>query len=97
MEVNIYNDCYPKMVFVPKNLTYETLLVIVHEIVCVDLNSCVYELRSLLNINDKIARFKIKNDRDVQYVLGERDGIPEVYVTIQHSQQSSNVNQLVHV
>ena len=43
----------------------------VHEIVYVDPNICVYEIRSLLNTNDKIARFKIKNDRDVQYVLGE--------------------------
>ena len=66
------------------------------EITCVDLISFVYELRSLLNKNDKIARFKIKNDRDVQYVLGEINGILKVYVTVQHSQQSSNVNQSVH-
>ena len=44
---------------------------IVYEIVCVDPNICVYELRSLLNTNRKIARFKIKNDRYVQYVLDE--------------------------
>ena len=50
----------------------------VHEIICADLTSCVYELRSLLNINDKIARFKIKNDRDVQYVLGKVDEIPKI-------------------
>ena len=68
----------------------------VHEIVCVDLNSCVYELRSLLNTNSKIARFKIKNDRDLQYVLEEINGILKVYVTVQHSQQSSSVNQSVH-
>ena len=55
----------------------------VHEIICFDLNSCVYELRYLLNTNSKMARFKIKNDRDVQYVLGEWDGIPKVYVTVQ--------------
>ena len=73
------------MVFVPKNLTYETLLVVVHEIVCFDLNSCVYELRYLLNTNNKMVRFKIKNDRDVQYVLGQGDGIPKVYVTVQQS------------
>ena len=48
-EGNIYKDGYPNMVFVPKNLTYETLLVVVHEIVCFDLNSCVYKLKSLLN------------------------------------------------
>ena len=69
----------------------------VHEIVCANLNSCVYKLRSLLNINDKMARFKIKNYRDIQYVLGEGDEILEVYVIVQHSQQPSNVNQSVHV
>ena len=68
----------------------------VHEIICFDLNSCVYELRSSLNTNKKMARFKIKNDRDVQYVLGEGDGIPKVYVIIQQSQQPSNVNQSVY-
>ena len=31
-------------------LTYEVLLVIMHEIVGIDLNSYVYDLRSLLNI-----------------------------------------------
>ena len=79
---NIYNDGYLEMIFMSRNLTYKTLLVMVHEIICVDLNSCVYELRTLLDINNKMARFKIKDDTDVQYVLGERDGIPRVYVTV---------------
>ena len=69
----------------------------VREIVYFDLNSCVYELRYLLNTNGKMARFKIKNDRDVQYVLGEGDDIPKVYVTVQQSQHPSNVNQSVHI
>ena len=86
IENEIYKDGYPEMVFMPRHLTYEALLIMVHEIVCVDLNSCVYGLWSLLNTNDKIARFKIKNDRDIQYALGERDKIPKVYVTVQHSQ-----------
>ena len=47
----------------------------VHEIICAGLYSCVYELNTLLITNGKIARFKIKNDRDVQYMLGEKDGI----------------------
>ena len=58
----------------------------VYEIVCTDLNSFVYEIRSLLNTNGKIARFKIKNDRNVQYMLGEESEISKVYVIIQHSQ-----------
>ena len=72
--------------FVYRNLTYEDLLSKVHEIICDDLNSCVYEMKSLLNIVDTIASFKIKNDRHVQFVLGEEIGIPEIYVTVQHSQ-----------
>ena len=43
-----------------------------------------------------MTRFKTKNDKDIQYVLGEDDGILKVYVIVQHSQQSLNVNQLVH-
>ena len=57
----------------------------VNEIVYTDLNSCVYELRTLLNTNGKMVRFKRMNDRDVQYVLGDGDRISEVYITIQHS------------
>ena len=58
----------------------------VHEIVCADPNKYVYELKSLLNINGKIAKFKIKNDKDVQYVLGKGNRILKVYVTDQHFQ-----------
>ena len=81
------------MIFVLRNLTYEALLVMVHKIVCVDLNSCVYEIKSMLNTNGKIAKFKIKNDKDVQYVLGEVVGILKVYVIVQHSLQPSIINQ----
>ena len=77
-EGSIWKDGYLEMIFVHKNLTYEVLLVMLHEIVCADLNSCVYEIKSLLNTNATIARFKIKNDKDVQYVLGKGDGIPKV-------------------
>ena len=57
----------------------------VNEIVYTDLNNYVYELRTLLNTNGKMVRFKRMNDKDVQYVLGDDDRILEVYVTIQHS------------
>ena len=60
-------------------------MVLVNEIVYADLNSYVYELITLLNTNSKVARFKIKNDIDVQYALGDADRISKVYVTIQHS------------
>ena len=63
------NEVYTRMVihivFVHSNLTYEVLLDLVHEIVCANLNSCVYEIKSLLNTKGKIARFKIKNDKDI--------------------------------
>ena len=75
-EWNIYKDGYLEMVFMRRNLTYEALLMMVHEIVYADLNNCVYELSFSLNINGQIARFKIKNDRDVHCVLREGDGIP---------------------
>ena len=74
------------MVFVSRNLTYEILLVMVHEIVCAGLNNCVHELKILFITNGKMARFKIKNDKDLQYMLGEKDGIPKVYITVQRSQ-----------
>ena len=53
-----------------------------HEIVGADRNSCVYEMKSFLNTTEKTARFKIKNDRDVQYAFGRANGIPEVYVIV---------------
>ena len=65
-----------------RNLTYEVFLVMEHEIICIDFNSCVYEIKSFLNTIVKIARFKIKNDRDVQYVLGKAVRILKVYVTV---------------
>ena len=70
-----------------RNLTYEDLLLRVYEIVCVDFNSCVYEMKSFLNTIDKIVRFKIKNDEDVQFVLGEAVAVLKVYVIVQTSQQ----------
>ena len=57
------------MIFVPSNLTYKVLLVVVRGIIRVDPNSCVYDLRSLLNTYDKMTRFKIQNNKDLQYVL----------------------------
>ena len=64
-----------------------TLLVMMHEIVGVDPNSRVYDLRSLLNIQGKMARFTIKKDKDLHYVWRIGNEISEVYVTVEHSQQ----------
>ena len=73
--------------FSVKNLSYEELLSRIHEIVCSDFNSFVYVMTALCNISCKIARFKIKNDRDVQFILGQAVDKPKVYVTILPSQQ----------
>ena len=56
----IYKDSYLEVAFVYRNLTYEDLLSRVNEIVCADLNSSVYKMKSLLNTTGKIARSKIK-------------------------------------
>ena len=58
----------------------------VHGIIYVDLNSFVYVMTTLCNTGSKIARFKINNDRDVQYALGKAVDKPKVYVTILPSQ-----------
>ena len=75
------------MTLVQKNLSYEELLLRVHGIVCADLNSFVYVMTALCNIGSKIARFKIKNDRDVQFILGQAIHKPKVYVIVLPSQQ----------
>ena len=72
-----------------RNLRYEDLLSTLHEMVEVDRNSFLYEMRSLLNASGKSVKFKIKNDRDVQFVIKKVNGILEVYVTVKSSQQSS--------
>ena len=54
-----------------------------------DRNSFVYEMRSLLNAFGKTVKFKIKNDRDVQFAIEKANGTSKVYVTIKPYQQSS--------
>ena len=70
-----------------KKLSYEELLSRVHGIICVDLNSFVYVMAALCNIGSRIARFKINNDRDVQFVLGKAINKLKVYVIVLPSQQ----------
>ena len=77
-----------KINLVDRNLTYEDLLSMVHEMVGVDRNSFVYEMRSLLNASKKSVKFKIKNDRDVQFAIERANDILEVYVTVKPCQHS---------
>ena len=65
-----------------KNLRYEDLLSTVHKMVEADRNSFVYEMRFLLNVSEKIVKFKIENYRCVQFAIEKVNGIPEVYVII---------------
>ena len=41
---------------------------------------------NLFNTDCRVARLKIKNDRDLHYVLVEANVYPEVYVTVQQFQ-----------
>ena len=68
--------------FSAKKLSYEELLSRVYEIVCADFNSFVYIMTVLCNIGFRITRFKINNNRDVQFVLGQAVDKPEVYVIV---------------
>ena len=60
---------------VDTNLRYEDLFSRVHEMVEVDCNSFVYEIKSLLNACGKTVKLQIKNDRDVQFVIEKANGI----------------------
>ena len=58
-----------------------------HEFVRVDPNSFVYNLISLLNIRNKMARFKIQDDINSQYVLKVENEDSKVYVDVEHHLQ----------
>ena len=58
-----------------------------HEFVRVDPNSFVYDLISLLNIHNKMARFKIQDDINSQYVLKVENEDSQVYVDVEHHLQ----------
>ena len=72
--MDIRKEVYTKVVMSRKflmdtNLRYENLFSTVHEMVEVDCNNFVYEIKSLLNASRKIVKLKIKNDRDVQFAI----------------------------
>ena len=57
---NKYHGGNSKMVFIPKKLTFDALLVMVHEIIRANPNKFVCELRSSFNTDCRVARSKIK-------------------------------------
>ena len=85
-EGSIYQGGDAEIILVDTNLRYEDLFSTVHGMVEVDHNIFVYEIRSLLNICEKIVKLKIKNDKDVQFAIEKANGILEVYVIVKPSQ-----------
>ena len=61
----------------------------VREMVEADHISFIYEMRNLLNTSEKTVKFKIKNEKYVQFVIEKANGISKVYVTIKPCQQLS--------
>ena len=88
-EGSIYQGGDAKITLVDRNFRYQDLLSTVHEMVEIGRNSFVYEMRSLLNAFGKTIKFKIKNERDVQFAIEKSHGILQVYVTVKPSQQFS--------
>ena len=85
-EGSIYQGGDAEIILVDRNLKYENLFSTMHKMVEANCNSFVYEIISLLNASGKTIKLKIKNDRDVQFVIEKANGIPEVYVTIKSCQ-----------
>ena len=83
----MYKGGNVNMALVQKNLSYEELLSRVHGIVCADLNSFVFIMTALCNTGSKITKFKINNDRDIHFILGQAVDKLEVYVIVLPSQQ----------
>ena len=74
-EGSIYQGGDAEIILIDTNLRYEDLFSRVHGMVEVDRNSFVYEMRFLLNASEKSVKFKIKNDKDVQFAIEKANGI----------------------
>ncbi|KAI9156705.1 hypothetical protein LWI28_010860 [Acer negundo] len=68
--------------YVSKNMTYEELLAIVHTIVKYDENKFTVDLSSVSIVPGSTCRTFIRNDDDVQFILGEDRVIPQVCVSV---------------
>ena len=66
---NTYKGDLSDMVLVPSNMNYEYFVFLEHKIVRADPNCFVYDIRSLYNTHGKIVRFKIENDKDLQFMF----------------------------
>ncbi|KAI9201176.1 hypothetical protein LWI28_019594 [Acer negundo] len=68
--------------YVSKNMTYEELVAIVHTIVKYDVNKFNVDLASIPIVPSSTCRTFIRNDDDVQFMLGEDQVIPQVCVSL---------------
>ena len=65
-----------------KNMTYEELVAIVHTIVNYDVNKYNVDLSSISIVPGSTCRTFIRNDNDVQFMLGEDRVISQVCVSL---------------
>ncbi|KAK0598680.1 hypothetical protein LWI29_036963 [Acer saccharum] len=79
---NYYDGGETEWALVPRGLTHNALVKAVQDVVNVDVARFNIELWSLVNTNSRLARPKIKNDRDVTCLMREDKVVPEVYVTV---------------
>src|SRR5579862_3082606 len=68
--------------YVSNNMTYEELVTIVQTIVNYDVNKYNVELSSISLVPGSTCRTLIRNDDDVQFMLGEDRVIPQVCVSL---------------
>ena len=68
--------------YVSKNMTYEELVAIVQTIVNYDVNKYNVDLSSISIVPGSTCRTFIRNDDDVQFMLGEDRVIPQVCVSL---------------
>ena len=68
--------------YVSKNMTYDELVAIVHTIVNYDVNRFNVDLSSISIVPGSTCRTLIRNDDDVQFMLGEDRVIPQVCVSV---------------
>ncbi|KAK0573057.1 hypothetical protein LWI29_002395 [Acer saccharum] len=68
--------------YVSKNMTYEELVAIVQTIVNYDVNKYNVDLLSISIVPGSTCRTFIRNDDDVQFMLGEDRVIPQVCVSL---------------
>ncbi|KAK0581800.1 hypothetical protein LWI29_018167 [Acer saccharum] len=64
--------------YMSKNMTYEGLVAIVHTIVMYDVNKFNVDLSSISIVPSSTCRTFIRNDNDIQFMLGEDRVIPQV-------------------